>query len=133
MLTAVGMTICIVTFPLISNLTLVLVVFGLLQFFNGCPIGVAAASIQVVTPNRMRGQVTAIYLFFANLIGAGMGPVVIALFTDLAFKSEQDLGFSIVLTGAIFGPIALLLLWICRPLHLREVQSVFNDTVVEQR
>lgn len=33
----------------------------------------AAAAFQEVVPNRMRGQVSAVYLFWSNLAGIGLG------------------------------------------------------------
>ncbi|VWB63040.1 MFS transporter [Burkholderia lata] len=41
-----------------------------------------AATLQTVAPSRMRGIVGALYCFFAQLIGFGLGPTLIALVTD---------------------------------------------------
>ena len=116
-----GLSVSIPLFPLMPNETLVYFVFGIVQFISGAPIGVAAASLQLITPNRMRGQVTAFYLLFTNLIGAGFGPMVVAFFTDFIFMSEQKLGWSIAMSGAVFGPISLILLVSCRKRYAREV------------
>ena len=121
MAVALGLSVSIPLFPLMPNETLVYFVFGIVQFIAGAPIGVAAASIQLITPNRMRGQVTAFYLLFTNLIGAGFGPMVVAFFTDFVFMSEQKLGLSLAMSGAVFGPVALLLLVGCRKRYAAEV------------
>ncbi len=121
MAVALGLSVTIPLFPLMPGEALVYFVFGLVQFIAGAPIGVAAASIQLITPNRMRGQVTAFYLLFTNLIGAGFGPMVVAFLTDFVFMSEQELGSSLAVSGAVFGPIALLLLLSCKGTYAAEV------------
>ena len=40
--------------------------------------------------------------------------MVVAFLTDFLFMSEQKLGLSLAMSGAVFGPIALLLLVSCR-------------------
>lgn len=68
--------------------------------------GVAGAALQIVTPGRMRGQVSAVYLLVFNLIGLGCRPSVVALFTDYVCQDDGKVGFSLLLTFAIFAPIA---------------------------
>ena len=80
------------------------------QFGCAMPFGGAAAALQEVTPNQMRGQVTAIYLFAANMFGTGLGPTVVALATDHLFVNEMAVGRSIAVAMVFAGPIALLLL-----------------------
>ena len=121
MAVATGLCVSIPLYPLMPSETLVYVAFGVVQFVAGAPVGVAAASIQLITPNRMRGQVTAFYLLIVNLVGAGLGPMIIAFFTDYVFMSDQKLGLSLAMFGAIFGPLALLLLWSCRKMYAAEV------------
>src|SRR5262247_940324 len=57
------------------------------------------AALQVITPNQMRGQITALFLFIFNVIGFALGPLMVALFTDYVFRSESQIGYSLVLTG----------------------------------
>jgi MFS family permease len=63
------------------------------------------AAIQRITPNEMRGQVTAIYLFMFIVFGA-MGGQLIGSITQRVFHSDADLWKSIVLTGSILMPLA---------------------------
>ena len=60
-----------------------------------------SASLQVITPNEMRGRVTALYLFTANVLGIGVGPTAIAVMTDLVFHDEAKLRYSLVLAGLL--------------------------------
>lgn len=83
----------------------------------GCSlIGLAIAqtaappAIQEVAPNRMRGQLIAVYLLLGGLLGIGLGPTLVALITDYVFADESMLHWSITLSAA---PASLLGLWLC--------------------
>src|SRR5215468_7549686 len=89
-----------------------LLLFGLTQFFLMMPWGVAGAAIQMITPNQYRGQLTALYLFAINLIGLGLGPTAVALYTDRVFGSDAAVGWSLAATVLTFGPAGCALLWI---------------------
>ena len=88
----------------------VLGLYALATFFMTAPFGLAPAAIQAVTPNEMRGQVSAVYLFVLNMLGLGLGPTVVALVTDYVLRSEAQLGLSISLTCVVLGPLGVLLL-----------------------
>ncbi len=109
---------------LVADAPAVLVAIFLFQFACAMPFGAAAAAIQEITPNQMRGQVTAVYLFVTNMFGMGLGPTLVALFTDRLFKDDQALGGSIVLAIAVSGPLALLLLWFSRASYKRTLANV---------
>ena len=66
------------------------------------------ASMQMVTPNQMRGQITAIYLLIFSVMTAGIGFSVIAFITDFVVRDEAKLKWSIFMAGAIFHPLAFL-------------------------
>jgi MFS family permease len=63
------------------------------------------AAIQRITPNEMRGQVTAIYLFMFIVFGA-LGSQLIGTVTQRVFGADADLWKSIVLTASILMPLA---------------------------
>ena len=63
------------------------------------------AAIQRITPNEMRGQVTAIYLFMFIVFGA-LGSQLIGTVTQRVFGSDADLWKSIVLTASVLMPLA---------------------------
>ena len=60
---------------------------------------------QRVTPNEMRGQVTAIYLFMFIFFGA-LGGQLIGSVTQRVFGTDADLWKSLVLTASILLPLA---------------------------
>lgn len=86
-------------YPLVSNGW---VAWGFMvptYFFTAFATGVAAAAIQQIVPNAMRGQASAMYLFAVNLIGLGLGPTGVALITDYVFKDDNMVRYSILIVG----------------------------------
>jgi MFS family permease len=69
------------------------------------------AAILTVTPNEMRGQVSAIYLFCISVVGGGFGPTAIALITDHVFHDEAMLRYSMAGFAAVVGPVIIFLIW----------------------
>lgn len=69
------------------------------------------AALQSVTPNEMRGQVTALYLFVFSVIGLGLGPTFIAFFTNFVIGDENLLRYALALSAAIMMPIAAWIMW----------------------
>ena len=69
------------------------------------------AALQSVTPNEMRGQVTALYLFVFGVIGSGLGPNFIALFTDYVIGDENLIRYAIAGSAAIMTPLAAWIMW----------------------
>ena len=65
------------------------------------------AAIQRITPNEMRGRVTAIYLFMFIFFGS-FGGQLIGSVTQRVFGSDADLWKSIVITASILLPLAAL-------------------------
>ncbi len=109
----------IVTIPWLS-LTLV----ALQGFFTLTWAGVNVATVQTVTPVRMRSQVSATYLFFTNMIGLGIGPTAIAASTDHIFHRDSAVGWSISLVGTVSMVVAILILLAGRGAMARRVKAV---------
>lgn len=88
-----------------------LALFCPLLFFASFPFSPAAAALQLVTPNQMRAQVSAVYLFVVNLTGIGMGATVTALITDYVFRDDGMLRYSMSLVGGLGGVFACFILF----------------------
>ena len=77
-------------------------------FFLAMPIGCSYAAVQLIFPNQVRGQVSALFLFILSLGGLTLGPLLPGLLTDYYFHSEQKIGSSLAITiGA-----ASILMWL---------------------
>ena len=93
-----------------SSAQLSLALFCPLLFFASFPFSPAAAALQLVTPNQMRAQLSAVYLFVVNLTGIGLGGTVTALITDYIFGDDAMLRYSMAWVGCIGGLLACLIL-----------------------
>jgi len=77
------------------------------MFFLALPMGTAVAALQLIFPNQLRGQVSALYLFILNLGGLTLGPLLPGVFNDYLFRNEKMIGSSVAIT--IAGAAALML------------------------
>lgn len=111
LIASIGLIPCSVLFPLMPTATLTLALMALNTFIGSLGPGPQNAALQVITPNPMRGQVTALFLVVFNLIGFGLGPTFIALLTDYLFGADRFLPYSLALAAAILGPIAVYVIW----------------------
>ena len=84
----------------------------------------AVAALQNVTPNEFRVQISALYLFTIGVIGGGLGPLSVALFTDYVFHNEAMLRYSLVVVTVIFGGLGLWLKFVCLPPYKERVARV---------
>jgi MFS family permease len=99
------------TLAFLESDLLAIVFMSLAVFFSAFQGGLAGGTLQLMTPNRMRGQVMAVYGLSSNLIGLGLGPTVIAMTTDYVFGYDEAIGKSIALCAVILCPIGALILW----------------------
>jgi MFS family permease len=95
--------------PLMPNAWLALAALGLTSFLLAFPQGLPAAALQVITPNPLRAQMTALYFLVGNLIALGFGPTLVALVTDFGFADPMKLRYSMALVSATVIPLGVLL------------------------
>ena len=83
-------------------------------------IGPAASSAtgisatMLITPNQLRGQTAALYLFVISILGLTIGPTAVALLTDYVFRDEAALPYSIAIVSLIAAAFSLVLLLLAR-------------------
>jgi MFS family permease len=64
------------------------------------PIGCSYAALQLILPNQLRGQVSALFLFILSLGGLSLGPLLPGLLTDHFFHNEKRIGSALAVTMA---------------------------------
>lgn len=69
------------------------------------------SALQVVTPNEIRGQITALYLFTMTAVGGGLGPTYFAFLTQYVWGDEALLRYAIATSAAISFPLAAITYW----------------------
>ena len=97
--------------PQMSSHVMALVLLSVTVFFQASYMGVAAAAVQMVTPNQMRGQATAVYMFATNMLGLALGSTMVAVLTDFVFVDEGALMHSLSLISAVLLPMAAWIFW----------------------
>jgi MFS family permease len=116
---ALGLLIPAALFTQVDSMMFSLVLLTLAMFFGSFPFTTAIASTQVLAPNQLRAQVSAIFLLVVNLIGAGLSMTLVALVTDKIFKNPLLVGHSISIVAIITTTLGAILLHIgCR--HFRQ-------------
>jgi MFS family permease len=96
--------------PLVADPYVSLGLIAILVFFLSGPIALAISALQQITPNEMRGQVSAVYLLILNFLGIGFGPTLVALITDYGFGDDMALRYSMAIVGAGASVSSILLL-----------------------
>ncbi len=71
-----------------------------------CTTAAGISALMIVTPNQMRAQASALYLFVINLLGLTIGPTGIALFTDYVFRDDGMLRYSVACVAVLAGVFA---------------------------
>src|SRR5690606_28430973 len=100
MLGGLGVIIPVVLFSQVSSFAGSLALLAVAMFFASFPIATSAAALQLMAPNRMRAQVTALFFLSMNLLGITGGSTLVALCTDYLFRDEQLVGYSMSLIAA---------------------------------
>jgi MFS family permease len=97
--------------PLLRDAQLATITLGGAVFFMAYPQGLPAAALQVITPNPLRAQMTAIYFFIGNLIASGLGPSIPPLLSDYVFHDPAKLPYALFLVEAVVLPASMLFLY----------------------
>jgi MFS family permease len=65
-------------------------------FFLAMPVGSSYAALQLIVPNQLRGQVSALMIFAINVGGLTMGPWLVGLLNDIL--GPKMVGYSLAIT-----------------------------------
>ncbi|VAV95419.1 Permeases of the major facilitator superfamily, partial [hydrothermal vent metagenome] len=77
------------------------IAFFLGLHFSCYVIAPSATAIQVLSPERMRARMYALFLCLNNLIGMSIGALVVGLFNDYVFRSPSAVGISMAITVSV--------------------------------
>ncbi len=108
-----------IAFPLMPTAGGSLMVLALVFFTGAFASGAAPSALVPITPNALRGQMSALYLLVINLLGIGLGPTLPALLTDFVFLDEARLGWSLAVVGGVVSFLAAALLMAARAPYRR--------------
>lgn len=108
--------------PLVGQVEFAFALVGASLFLGSFGSGPANAAIQAVTPGRMRGTTTAIYIAIYNVIGYGLGPLGVGWLNDHVYGA-QGIASSMVTLAVIAGPLGLLFAWLSLKPYAREIEA----------
>ena len=80
-----------------------------------------------MSPNELRGRTSALYVFTLNLMGLGLGPLIVGFFTEYVFADRQLVGWSVATTVAIAASISVFCLLTGRAAFRQTVNSLDNS------
>lgn len=107
------------------NYYVALAAAGLGSLFYSMPQATGASALQLVTPNRMRGIATSIFVFVGSAVGLGLAPTAVALVTDLIFQDEARVGEALPLVCGLCSLAAVFV--------LSRVLRPYRELLQEQR
>lgn len=94
--------------PLMPNAALSLALLALVTMLGFVIAAIVPTALQLVTPNEMRAQVSAVAQFSNNLLGIAFGPTLVALITDFGFGYDDALRFSMAAVSLTIAPLGAL-------------------------
>jgi len=75
-------------------------------------MGLAPTALQLVTPNRLRGQISAAWMLFLNIITAGLGPTAVGWINEEIFGDPLAVGQSIAIVNTVSVALGGIILWL---------------------
>ncbi|MFK0096311.1 spinster family MFS transporter [Pseudomonas sp. NPDC090592] len=108
---ALGMIVPAALYSQVDQLWLSVTLLVPAMFFASFPMPASTAAMQILSPNQVRAQVSAVFLLISNLLALGLGTTLVALITDHYFGMPAAVGssMSIVSFGASLLAIVLLI------------------------
>lgn len=108
---ALGIAVPAIFMPLMPNAMLAAALLFPFKFFVGFPPVLITSAIQMVAPNRLRGQLGALFLSAVGIIGITCGPILPPLITDFVFHNDMSLRYSLAISAAAVAPMAFIVLY----------------------
>ncbi|MCL4790466.1 MAG: MFS transporter [Gammaproteobacteria bacterium] len=92
--------------------TLALWLIGPLIFCACISQAAAPTVIQVMVPNEMRAQISAVWMLCMNLISTILGPTMVGFITVYVLMDDMAVGQSIALVNVLSAPVSAFILWL---------------------
>ncbi len=105
-----------IALPFIHSYVGAIALLGAITFLYTAPISIAAAALQLATPDRVRGAAAAVYLIVVALIGASCGPLLVSLISQGA---GVGLAVSLGVVCSAAAAVAATLFWSGHSSYLR--------------
>jgi len=100
-----------IVLPLLDSAAAALAVLAPVSALSFGMFAMVPPILQLITPNQMRGQVSAVFSLFNNVIGLMLGASSVALLTDYVFRDPLRLHHSLLVITLITLPLSCWLMW----------------------
>ena len=106
-----------------NNAAIVFAGTALMMLTMGASYGPLMAAVQMMSPPEMRGRFAALTVLASNLLGYAIGPMLIGFLTDYVFHDPMKVGYSIVASLLVLGPLSAAMVWSARGHFLRQLDE----------
>ncbi|TWH94559.1 putative MFS family arabinose efflux permease [Sphingobium wenxiniae] len=109
--TLLAAALAVVAFQIADSLWLLVPALAGIHFLHPFT-GPSVAHLQLATPNRFRGRVSALFVLIFNLMGMCLGPPSVAFLTDFVFHDPMRVNTSIMMVSVVALCLSSVLLMI---------------------
>lgn len=124
---SVLMVISGIIFPLLPSGWMAAAGFGFNVMGAAGLTTLATAALMIVTPNQLRGQISAVYYLVMSLIGLTIGPTAVALITDYVFRDESAIRYSLSIVSAVAGVFTISIVFWSLGAYRERAASIMQD------
>lgn len=117
------LVIAAVLVPLMPNPWLGLLLLIPHAIGSGIPTACGPAALMMITPNEMRGQISAVYWFVLSILGLMIGPTAVALASDIFFDGPKDIRYGLSLVSAVTGSFIWILVFNLKPYRASVIEA----------
>ncbi len=96
------------TAPLMPSITLATIALAPVVLLLAVPQGLAPTVLQLIAPNRLRGQLLSAFMLVAVLAAYLVGPTAVPLLAEGVFGSDQELDRALALLCGVLVPLGSL-------------------------
>jgi MFS family permease len=90
---------------------------------SGISTACGPAALMMITPNEMRGQISAVYWFVFSILGLVIGPTAVALASDIFFDGPKDIRYGLSLVSAVAGSFIWILVFNLKPYRASVIEA----------
>ena len=96
--------------PLMPTMIWVIPMMAVMAFTMSLQQAMTPVAIQLITPNEMRAQATSIFFVASVFPGIAFGATSVAVLTDLIFKDDYSIRYSLTVVGGVMMTMATIAL-----------------------
>jgi MFS family permease len=96
---------------------------SVVYFAAAFALNMGATSLQLLTPPSLRGRISGLYLFWTNIVGAGLGPLIVALITQHVLQNGTKVGIAMAIVTPAAALAGAVILGLARHLYSDTITS----------